>query len=456
VRSFFTLILITAWLPVHADQPLQITSAPYTPDSGDLLIRCGQLIDGKSDQVLNDAYVLIEAGRISSVSTDNALAVDRVPLNLPDHTCMPGFIDMHTHILESYVDWADLSVYFGYSLQTLLDQGEQYAEETLMSGFTTVRNPGAYYGWSGRELRNRINLGLVKGPRMQIAGFYLTIPGGGGDLLIPNVDENDIPSHLRLGVAKGVDEFRRKAKDAVDGGADFLKLIASGAVLAYDGVPAAAEMTAEEIAAVVEVGHAAGLRVAAHAHGAQSIKDSIRAGADSIEHASLIDDEGIALAREMNVVLVMDVFNGDWVATQGRIENWPEEFLRKNDETTLIQRQNFTKAHAAGVVIVFGSDAGVYPHGMNARQFAYMVEWGMTPMEAIKSATSLAARHLGWEEQTGAIQPGLLGDLIAVRGDPLEDVAILQNVEVVVKGGLVFKLPVEITPSPTSAEGLKK
>jgi imidazolonepropionase-like amidohydrolase len=214
-------------------------------------------------------------------------------------------------------------------------------------------------------------------------------------------------------------------------------------VLAYGGVPGEPEMTPEEIAAVTRVAHAAGRKVAAHAHGARSIKDAILAGADTIEHASLIDDEAIALAREHGVALSMDVYNGDYTDTEGREQGWPEEFLRKNIETTEAQRQGFTKAHAAGADIVFGTDAAVFPHGFNARQFPIMVQRGMTPMEAIRSATSVAGRHMGWERDVGALQPGRYGDLIAVKGDPLDDVTRLQDVAVVIKGGLAFKLPAQ-------------
>ncbi len=236
-------------------------------------------------------------------------------------------------------------------------------------------------------------------------------------------------------------QFRQKAEQAVAGGADVLKIIASGAVLAFGGVPGEREMSPDEIKAVVDVAHAHGIKVAAHAHGAQSIKDAILAGADTIEHASLIDDEGIRLAREHGTALSMDVYNGDWIDTVGRQEKWPEEFLRKNVETTEAQRQGFTRAHAAGVDIVFGTDAAVYPHGLNARQFPIMVQRGMTPMEAIQSATSLAAKHMGWADRIGSLQPGRFGDLIAVKGDPLADITRLQDVAVVIKGGLVFKLP---------------
>jgi len=246
---------------------------------------------------------------------------------------------------------------------------------------------------------------------------------------------------VRTGVARGPEAFRRKAQLAVAGGADLLKVIASGAVLAYGGVPGSPEMTPEEIRAVVLVAHAAGRKVAAHAHGALSIKQAILAGADTIEHASLIDDEAIALAREHGVALSMDVYNGSYIETEGRRQNWPEEFLRKNLETTEAQRQGFTRAHRAGVTIVYGTDSAVYPHGWNARQLEIMVERGMTPAQALRAATSLAADAMGWSDRVGSLQPGRYGDLIAVKGDPLADVDLLQHVDVVIKGGLPFLLP---------------
>jgi imidazolonepropionase-like amidohydrolase len=300
-----------------------------------------------------------------------------------------------------------------------------------------VRNVGTYAAWADRELRDSIDRGDAIGPRVQACGFYLTIPGGGGDLVVPGPRSEGDGPRFHAGVARGAGEFRKRAREAIEGGADVIKVIASGAVLAYGGVPGEPEMTREEIAAVVQEAHAAGRKVAAHAHGAQSIKDAILAGADTIEHASLIDEAGIELAREQQVALSMDIYNGDYIDTEGRRQKWPEEFLRKNEETTAVQRRAFARAHAAGVPIVYGTDAAVYPHGFNARQFRFMVANGMTPMEAIQSATSVAAKYMGWADRVGQLTSGRYGDLIAVRCDPLADITCLERPPVVVKGGEV-------------------
>ncbi len=431
-RLSYGTLLITLFGAAFAQK---VVTAPFTPDSGNLTIRCGILIDGVADQPRTFQTIEIVDGRFSSISSGNA----DVDLDLSVYTCMPGFIDTHTHIAEP-VETANLSIFYTISTEELREASRVNAEITLAAGFTTARNVGSYVGWSGRDLRDRINRGEIAGPRMQTAGFYLTIPGGGGDLVIPGFEEGEIPARVRMGVARGPEEFRRKAEEAVAGGADVLKVIASGAVLAFGGVPGSPEMTPEEIQAVVEVAHAAGIKVTAHAHGAQSIKDAIGAGVDSIEHASFADDEAIAMAVKENVAFSMDVYNGSYIASVGREQGWPDEFIRKNDETTEAQRQVFTKAYEAGVPITFGTDSGVYPHGDNAKQFVVMVRRGMSPMDAIKAATSVAAAVIGWDEDVGTITAGRFGDLIAVRGDPLSNVSLLQDINVVVKGGLVFRL----------------
>ena len=420
-----------------------LTTAPYQPDSGSILVRCGSLIDGRSDDVLSDISVLIEDGRFSKIAPQIEVPVGIEILDLSEYTCLPGLIEMHAHMLESFEELVDLTMYYGYSHEDYMQAGRKYSQLSIDAGFTSVRNLGNYYGWVDRDLRDEIERGDTIGPRLQISGFYLTIPGGGGDLLEPGGSEDAIPPHLRMGVSRSTDEFRLHAQEAVDGGADVLKVIASGAVLAYGGVPGEPEMSFEEIQAVVEVAHAAGIKVAAHAHGTQSIKDAIRAGADSIEHATYIDDEGIALAIENDVVLIMDIGAGDWMIEQGRKQGWVEEFLRKTIETTQVQRESFKRAHAAGATIAFGTDVAIFPHGMNGIQFAYMVEWGMTPMQAIQSATSVAAHYLEWDDRVGAVEAGLLGDLVAVKGNPLDDISMLENIDVVVKGGLLFKAPVQ-------------
>lgn len=428
-----------ATTPTMPRARIALAQVPLVPDSGSLVVRCAALIDGVSDDAMSGVSVVIRSGRIERLVRAGDEPGDLPLLDLPGHTCLPGLIDMHAHVTDRPEDTADLDVVFDRTAQQQAELSRTQAGATLHAGFTAIRNVGNYTAWIDRDLRDLINAGKLAGPRMQIAGYYLTKPGGGGDMMIPGVAEADIPAKVRQGVSRGPEEFRRNAQRAIEGGADVLKVIASGAVLAFGGVPGEPEMTPEEIEAVTDVAHAAGLKVAAHAHGARSIKEAIEAGADTIEHASLIDQEGIELARDRQVALAMDVYNGDYIDTEGRRQKWPEEFLRKNLETTDVQRQAFRRAHAAGVPIVYATDSGVYPHGLNARQFAVMVKHGMTPMQAIQSATSVAARYMAWSERIGALAPGLFGDLIAVKGDPLTDVALLENVAIVIKGGLLFR-----------------
>jgi imidazolonepropionase-like amidohydrolase len=405
-----------------------------------LNVRCGQMIDGYSSELRKDQLISIREGLITKVETYNeALSLDGDLLDLSAYTCLPGLIDTHTHITERADETNDLSIHYTRSMTEVREISEVNALITLSAGFTTVRNLGAYIAWSGRDLRDRINNGEVLGPRIQTSGFYLTVPSGGGDLVIPGIPEDVIPDRIRQGVSRGPDQFRINAVKAVKGGADVLKIIASGAVLAYGGVPGSPEMTPEEIVAVVEVAHEAGIKVTAHAHGAQSIKEAILAGVDSIEHASLADEEAIQLAAKHQVAFSMDVYNGDYINAVAAIQGWPEEFLRKNIETTDAQREVFSTAFSAGVPIIYGTDSAVYPHGDNAKQFVIMVRQGMTPMEAIQAATSVAAKFIGWQDRVGSIAVGLHGDIIAVKQDPLDNIAALQDVAVVIKNGQVVK-----------------
>ncbi|MDG2375109.1 MAG: amidohydrolase family protein [Woeseiaceae bacterium] len=439
-RSLIAIMLLVGLVACQPDTELVAPATAAIDKESPLartttIVHCGILIDGISGEPKFDQTIMIVDGRIGTLTNERALIGD---IDLSDYTCLPGLIDTHAHMVEG-TDTADLSVYLTRTSEEQQGIATELAWKTLAAGFTTVRNLAAYDGFADVVLRDRIDSGEIPGPRMQVSGFYLTIPGGGGDLLIPGYTEDEIPERLRMGVSRGPEEFRRNALKGISGGATVLKVIASGAVLAYGGVPGSPEMTPEEIAAVVEVGHAADIKVTAHAHGAESIKNAILAGADSIEHASLADDEAIALALEHDVAFSMDIYNGTYIASVGLEEGWPEEFLRKNDETTEAQRQVFSKAVAAGVPIIYGTDSGVYPHGDNGKMFAIQVRRGMTPMQSIQSATSVAAKYMGWERDVGAIVPGRYGDIVAVRGNPLEDISRLENVEVVIKGGVRYK-----------------
>ena len=402
---------------------------------------CGKMLDTQTGLVQSNVTINIDhgSGKIRSVRFNDVFANPNNldTLDLSNYFCLPGLIDMHTHISEGTS--RTLVEYLTVTQQDQLVIGRVNVQKTLLAGFTSVRDLGVYIAWTDKALRDEINSGLTNGPRMQISGFYLTIPGGGGDIDIPGYSGN-VPAHIRQGVTQGTENFRLRAEAAVAGGADLLKMIASGAVLAFGSIPGSPEMTPDEIAVVVTVGHNAGMKVTAHAHGAQSIKDAILAGVDSIEHASLIDDEGIRLARDNGVALSMDIYNGDYINTVGKEENWPEEFLRKNRETTDEQRSGFTKAHQAGVRIVYGTDAGVYPHGDNAKQFSYMVKQGMTSVEAIQAATVHAADVMGWGNQVGRINPGFFADIVALRDNPISNIQALEKIDVVIKGGQLYKL----------------
>jgi imidazolonepropionase-like amidohydrolase len=403
----------------------------------DFYITTGRLVDVASGKVLTNQCISVSGDKIISVAPCGKAPPKATVIDWSVYTVLPGLIDLHTHLADAGQS-ADLAAPLNTSPAATALIGAKNARDTLMAGFTTVRDVGTYRGLTDVALRDAINAGTVPGPRMFVAGAYITVPKGGGELngVVPN---EQLPFDMRLGVAKDAEEAREKAEFLFTHKVDFLKLIATGAVLAIGTEPGEPELTEAQMRAAVDIAKAHNSFATAHAHGAQGIKNAIRAGVRSIEHASLIDDEGLRLAKDTGVWLVMDIYDGDYINDIGTKEGWPEEYLRKNRETTDIQRDRFTKAVKMGVKLAYGTDAGVYPHGLNARQFAYMVRYGMTPMQAVQSATVDAARLLGREDEFGAIAKGQSADMIAVVGNPITDIRVLEAVSHVMKAGVLVK-----------------
>jgi imidazolonepropionase-like amidohydrolase len=406
-----------------------------------MVVRPGSLLDVVSGELLTERAVVIEDDRIAQVTrAGDAPAEGPAVLDLPGHTLLPGMIDCHTHLvgeLENGHGYAELLTRTG--AQEALS-GVRNARDTLQAGFTTVRDVGTFRAFVDVALRDAIEAGWLPGPRMRVAGAYVTCSGGGGDItgLAPDIDAV-VPYELRVGVVSSVDDVRRAVRRVLQGGADLVKLIATGAVMTVGGVPGAPELTEEQIRAAVEEASLFGADVAAHAHGAEGIKRAVRGGVRSIEHGSLMDDEAIKMMAEAGTFLVADVYGGDYIAEVGRQQGWRADVLRKNDETTLVQRQGFAKCLRAGVRIAFGTDSGIYPHGLNARQFAYQVRCGQSALEAIRSATLHAAELLRWDDRVGRIQAGYLADMIAVPGNPLQDVGLLEHPDFVLKDGALVR-----------------
>jgi imidazolonepropionase-like amidohydrolase len=314
--------------------------------------------------------------------------------------------------------------------------GVKHAHETLNGGFTTVRDAGAWRAFTDLALRDAIESGWVAGPRMACAGAFVTCPGGGGDITGLAVDIDEVvPRELRFGVTTGVDQMRATVRQIFRYGADFIKVLATGAVLTAGTRPGAPELTEDELRAAVETAAEAGSYVAAHAHGTDGIKRAVRAGVRSVEHGSMLDAEAIDLMLSHGTYLVADLYDGDYILEAGPGLGYSEEVLDKTRATTDRQRIGFSDAVQAGVRVAFGSDAGVFPHGIQARQFSHYVQYGLTTAQAIQSATRWAAELMGWEDRVGSLAPGAFADIVGVEGNPLEDVRLLENIGLVMKGG---------------------
>jgi imidazolonepropionase-like amidohydrolase len=411
---------------------LVVAAAPALAET--VIVRAGRLLDVEQGRYLENQAIRIENGRVAAIAPYVAGATgDARVIDWSAYTVLPGLIDLHTHLIGDISSAAVAAPLLNSGAQDVL-LGVDHARATLAAGFTTVRDVGTYRAFTDVALRDAIEAGVVAGPRMFVAGAYITVSQGGGEVtgLAPDVV---VPADMRRGVANSIDEVRRRVRELLAGGADFIKVIATGAVFTAGTTPSAPEYTEAELRAAVEEAANAASFVVAHAHSAEGIKRAVRAGVRSIEHASYLDDEGIELMVRHGTWLVADIYNGDYTEEVGSRDGWSGEILRKNRETTGTQREAFTKAVRAGVKIGFGTDSGIYPHGDNARQFAYMVRYGLSPLDAIRAATIDAARCLGQERDLGSIAPGKYADMIAVTGDPLADVETLRKIAGVVKEG---------------------
>ncbi len=393
------------------------------------IIRCGRLLDPLSGEISSNVDIKVENKSIVSVGPATGA---KPAVELSKGFCMPGLIDVHDHLTGDPQHSGYSSLGISIPRETLT--GAKNAQKTLLAGFTTIRNLGAD-GYSDVALRDAINEGDLVGPRLIVSGPPLGITGGHCDenLLAPEFH------HSAEGVADGPWAARAKVREVIKYGADVIKVCASGGVLSKGDGVGAPQYTPEELKAIVEEAHKLGRKVAAHAHGTQSIKEAILAGIDSIEHSSLIDDEGIQLAREHGTFLVFDIYNDTYILTEGAKNGLLPEMIEKEKQIGKLQRKNFQKAWEGGARMAFGTDGGVYPHGDNWQQIPLMVEFGMKPLDAIRSATTEAAELVGFKGKLGRVSTDYLADMIALDGDPLKYTNALGRVHFVMKDGKVFR-----------------
>ena len=408
---------------------------PFSDAPGRRAVRAGRLLDVESGTTLPDRTLLIADGRVEAVLGPDDGLPDGTPVDdLGGLTVLPGLIDTHSHLVGE-VQTAGVPATTTSPAQEALI-GVRNARATLEAGFTTTRDLGAFRAFVDLALRDAIDAGDVDGPRMQVAGAFITAPWGGGDV-VGLAHDIRLPDDLRFGVVTSPAEVRERVRRLLIGGADVIKCIATGAVLTRGGVPGAPELSEEELRVAVEEAAHYGRFVAAHAHGAEGAKRAIRAGVRSVEHGSLLDDEAIAMLADTGTFLSADLYDGEWALEHGALEGWPADTMRKLAYTMDTGVEVVRKAVARGVRVTYGTDSGVYPHALVARQLAWFVRCGMSPLAAIRSATTVAAECMGWADRVGSLAPGRFADLVAVEGDPLADVTVLELPLVVVKGGRV-------------------
>jgi imidazolonepropionase-like amidohydrolase len=402
-------------------------------------VKAGRLVDPDSGTVLTDQVILIRDHKITEVGKGLAVPAGAKVIDLSSMTVLPGLIDCHTHVADGQVGGEPFNVLRKTASQIALESVTN-ARKMLESGFTTVRDVGTYRALNDVALRDAIARGDIPGPRMYVAGAYITITGGAG-AMTGQAPDIKLPWDLHYGEANSPWEVRQRIRQLAHDGVDLIKVLSTGAVLTHGSSPSSIEFTPEELNAAVDEASHFGLRVAVHAHAAQGIKNAIMAGAASIEHVEMVDDEGIALALKHGTYFDMDIYDEECIQEGGKNGTTPADFLQHDAELGQLQRDNFRKSLKAGVKMAFGTDAGVCPYGTSGKQFAFMVKYGMTPMQAIQAATTNAADLLGHSKEVGSIKPGKSADLIAVSRDPLQDVSVLENVEFVMKDGAVYKSP---------------
>jgi imidazolonepropionase-like amidohydrolase len=430
-RLIFSTLLIC-----FLTQSVNGQTIPPTPsEEAVVAIKAGHVVDVENGRVIDKQTILLRGKKIAAIGGDLKIPVGAKIVDLSSKTVLPGLIDCHTHLADGLQKSnIDPTEQLKRSAAQVVLESVPNARVTLESGFTTVRDAGVYRALNDIALRDAINQGYIAGPRMFVSGAYITISGGAGAMTgyAPDIK---LPWDLHYGEANSPWEVRQKVRQLVHDGADHIKMLSTGAVLTHGSNPGALEFTPEELQAGVSEAKNFGLRVMVHAHATEGIKNAIRAGAASIEHAELIDDEAIALAKARGTYFVMDIYDEECIQDGSR----PLDFLAHDVGLGEMQRRNFTKALKAGVKLAFGTDSGVCPYEFSSRQFAFMVKYGMTPMQAIQSATISAADLIGKPEQLGSIQAGKFADLIAVDGDPIADIRQLEHVTFVMKEGVIYK-----------------